>query len=825
MPPLAARCARVDALCADRRRTWQDLWRSGGKDSLLSSLTLTSFQLGVEFILAEFGSLEVKRLFAHMEDACSVYCTLVEQFSLCGCRAENTRKVLFETLDLLFCLFWTGKAVKYLKWYTCWFPAVLKSQNELPNRPPWISDDHKGPLRGGFRTFANIRLRESVRSEGKYGLLLTLAESIAGSKRSFPGVSGEYVRNDVLSTFLALTDQKKTERADLVGVEIPLKRIIREVFHKAELPNFSLAVPSTNANYEYGRDALGTLLPVCELGYGDCDPMVCYRSMVPKMSRLTAWYRDEVMCRKWSVYDCIEPEALHLLSFLDGLISCAWYEIPRVKLIGLKEPLKCRTISAGPPLTYYLLGSIQRHLWSTMAKHRVFRYTAEPVGGSLIDDLGPLHEGNTWISADYSAATNNIDSRATEICWKEYCLVCKLPYYIEELGLRALTRHVICDPRDKSMSTFMNQTDGQLMGSVISFPFLCFINCAMMRHFLESTTGRSVIPLSELRILVNGDDLAGQIREEDYGYWKDVMGSVGLTPSPGKNHLSKRFVTINTVTYQYCDHWWRGPEMDRVPVFNSALIRGWRAKGCGGKVGCLDLLPSNATGLSARLEAALFAGGVCNWGPIHDRFYHHHRRLLEKCPPGMSWVLPRSLGGLGLSTVRMHRGLHDRGDRALRVASSYVRLLREDGIPFSCSFLEHQNSPVLKALSEMDDVLVAEDDDMNSEDVIGYDPQQVISSRWPRYACLEFYDMCMESIVDEPDESVYGLLWKKFRRSFAAWFSLFALRSGEVKELSPYEVYMSDTRRRYTLSPPDEKVRIAFPAGIRREGCDDIDLG
>jgi hypothetical protein len=94
----------------------------------------------------------------------------------------------------------------------------------------------------------------------------------------------------------------------------------------------------------------------------------------------------------------------------------------------------------------------------------------------------------------------------------------------------------------------IDQTNGQLMGSVLSFPVLCAINVAAYWLALEEHLGRAV-ELKDLPVLVNGDDICFKADDEFYPIWKRWTALAGFTLSPGKNYISQSFVTINSEGY------------------------------------------------------------------------------------------------------------------------------------------------------------------------------------------------------------------------------------------------------------------------------------
>ena len=105
-------------------------------------------------------------------------------------------------------------------------------------------------------------------------------------------------------------------------------------------------------------------------------------------------------------------------------------------------------------------------------------------------------------------------------------------------------------PKDGPTATL--QTDGQLMGSNLSFPILCVINLIGYWTTLEEYTGLRFEP-NCLPVLVNGDDILFRIpkpRPDDphtfYELWNKNITLFGFELSVGKNYIHDRVFTVNS---------------------------------------------------------------------------------------------------------------------------------------------------------------------------------------------------------------------------------------------------------------------------------------
>lgn len=224
---------------------------------------------------------------------------------------------------------------------------------------------------------------------------------------------------------------------------------------------------------------------------------------------------------------------------------------------GILEPLKCRLITKGPGLVYWSASSLQRALWERLQDHRCFRLTGRPMDKSDLVDLDRCTrqlnvDFPDWVSGDYSAATDGLSQQINRLCLEEAIAGAGLDEDEATIARAVLGNHRISYPTEFADTLpkggRIEQSNGQLMGSVLSFPVLCAINVAGYWLALEEYLGRS-IGLHELPVLVNGDDICFKANAEFYEVWKRWTRLAGFTLSPGKNYISRNFVTINSEGY------------------------------------------------------------------------------------------------------------------------------------------------------------------------------------------------------------------------------------------------------------------------------------
>lgn len=343
----------------------------------------------------------------------------------------------------------------------------------------------------------------------------------------------------------------------------------------------------------------------------------------------------------------------------------------RVSPVYLREPLKVRTITKGPEVAYWVLRDVQRLLWRTLKDHPTFQLIGTPLSGEILDGLKSrvVDQGGAWLSGDYSAATDNLRKNLTVHAWRSVCERCGFPSWIRKVGEKALVEHVVVY-KDETIV----QQNGQLMGSVLSFPILCIINAALCRLPFDLNTKRpeptpnpwiqwraergmssqgaplemrnwadygeeslfqTRKPLRDLPILVNGDDCVMRYRKWQRELWSYAATRAGMEPSPGKCYYSKRWLQMNSDLYVD-----GAAGFERIPFLNFSLASTVKAKG-GGKRGL------NALGSSAREFVMGWKGDKRR--RVLSIWIRRMSPILKKViPDGMSWGLPEWFGGVGL---------------------------------------------------------------------------------------------------------------------------------------------------------------------------------
>jgi len=371
----------------------------------------------------------------------------------------------------------------------------------------------------------------------------------------------------------------------------------------------------------------------------------------------------------FSVYTVYNPE---ILNYFDEYVR---YRSNKelaggplnVGIVAICEPLKVRTISKGPPFTYYRAITLQKEMWSVIHDFAVFQYIGHPIVESdFARTFRPLRYGEKYISGDYKASTDNINPEYTKLVWKILSKNIRLQsgrYLIDdelyELGERCLTGHRMNYPDDlgfydRTGETGVNQAWGQLMGSPMSFPILNLIN------YIGTCVALNWDPLDPNPCRTNGDDIGFICAEKDYKKWCYVMSCVGLERSIGKNYVSEDFLILNSELryaprsqeetfyiegdngHEEC--FWGPTEWTYRGFFNQGLFWGVNHKGIFAGERQWLVWPELGPIVKQLLRGIPEKRAV----QFYEMYRIAHHYEFSKIPSGCSYHLPLELGGAGL---------------------------------------------------------------------------------------------------------------------------------------------------------------------------------
>jgi hypothetical protein len=225
----------------------------------------------------------------------------------------------------------------------------------------------------------------------------------------------------------------------------------------------------------------------------------------------------------------------------DGSLTYKWDTTDighnRVKVHGIAEPLKVRTITIGTAKNH-ILKPLQKAMLKSLYEYPCFRPCKTPNYAELLKEMVP--KGTHWISGDYSSATDGLhaDIMSTAVSSLVEALGDHpiVPFLERESGVH------LCEYPSWSGVPDTYQINGQLMGSLLSFPILCLANAFTVCYTQQKG-------LNDISALFHGDDLLMRGTPEQYNNWRKFTKSIGLELSMGKNYISPVWGSIDSQVF------------------------------------------------------------------------------------------------------------------------------------------------------------------------------------------------------------------------------------------------------------------------------------
>jgi len=204
-----------------------------------------------------------------------------------------------------------------------------------------------------------------------------------------------------------------------------------------------------------------------------------------------------------------------------------------------------------------------------LQRYRQFELTGREMSMEVFSEL--LRESNKWVkspswkywcSGDFSGATDNLNMDVTLMIIKH---LSGDPYTFSVLERGLLRNRIGYGTEENKMGGSVEdilQSNGQLMGCVFSFPILCIANLAAYCYTLDSSSSCR-IPTKDggisdfygrdfdrLPVRVNGDDILFKTDLVTYRRWEQVVASIGLFKSVGKNYLKEDLAIVNSMMFK-----------------------------------------------------------------------------------------------------------------------------------------------------------------------------------------------------------------------------------------------------------------------------------
>lgn len=212
-------------------------------------------------------------------------------------------------------------------------------------------------------------------------------------------------------------------------------------------------------------------------------------------------------------------------------------DIPKVRACVVMDPLKARIITS-PEAETYCLKPLQLAMFNALKRWDCFEPCFNP--DYTLDKLKcPLKEDEYLLSGDYSAATDNLNYYVSQICMQSLAERFEDSYPMVSRWIRYEgQKHLIEYPKFANLPEVF-QENGQLMGSLLSFPILTILNS----FTICKATGCS---LDSVPALLHGDDIAAKVTLNQFNQWSSIANEIGLSLSKGKNYISKEFISIDS---------------------------------------------------------------------------------------------------------------------------------------------------------------------------------------------------------------------------------------------------------------------------------------
>jgi len=485
--------------------------------------------------------------------------------------------------------------VKIVKYKVSAFVAWLLNQDDegnLPTPPPGVpKTDHPAVLFGGkiYRWTRILRNRSRARA-------LVLAQTVNQAKFGMPKPDELLVALSVRSTFEKLTtpkppppapmpvyDWSDTDDEDwllpfdgphtMLSEEIAkseIRRTVREVFCGVDRNGRTIGprakdyesssmnqekVPSTSSSYDtrikdggnfayihhWWQDVLAGSL----VRFGDPDPIEIEVEITHPFKPLLVYDASKLRAESNLYRYALRQKAADSPSY--------------TRVVGLSEALKVRPITQGNPFQQTALDTLQKWLHTTVKQNPAFSLIGEEVTAEYVNKrLGtrPLAPDEVFISGDYAAATDGMYARYSAV----------VPDVLHEEGLiDDLTYILMMDNlignriENPTTGEVVHQEEGQLMGSITSFPVLCLVNGALCRWALECQFRRS-FTLKDAPMMINGDDNLWRGRwirshtprfcRSPLRFFEDVCKYFSFELSVGKTFQSREVAVINSVMFR-----------------------------------------------------------------------------------------------------------------------------------------------------------------------------------------------------------------------------------------------------------------------------------
>jgi len=506
----------------------------------------------------------------------------------------------------------------YYKTQSCTLFSLVTKQHkligELPEHQPWNLDKPGYLIGGWFWRYCKVCISRPLTKEvteqfyalmnvKRAGLAISAEKQQTALVKHIKNMTGaEYKPQDVITNTFG--PNTHVEREDVLDhIKSCMSRLISKDFTERITPKWR--VPSVNACYEASSKEGGAHVhffdSLCALHTYEFIGYARYKTRVTPI--YVPYHVDDLTANCRMAYRSLK----------------ALRSVPTAKVHIVLEPFKARIITAGEGVTYQLGRMLQKPIHTVMRKNKLFHLTGAPCTVDFINEVygdRVLKDDEFYVAGDYSAATDGMHPDLNKLFIDEVCLLTGIDSLMYDAAKRCMAGHELTYdssdlansdlPREVSLMSESNQnliqplidsgkvffasegkkskkkvlkvvqTWGQLMGSPLSFPILCYANAAVAWCSAEIYEDRKMSLkdfINQYKPIFNGDDTSFISNPNHYKIWKSVASVAGLNASLGKNYCSPHFVMINSEIF-FANQTDDKVEFFETFVLNPGLVKG-----------------------------------------------------------------------------------------------------------------------------------------------------------------------------------------------------------------------------------------------------------
>nr|WAK78000.1 MAG: RNA-dependent RNA polymerase [Plasmopara viticola lesion associated ourmia-like virus 32] len=240
-------------------------------------------------------------------------------------------------------------------------------------------------------------------------------------------------------------------------------------------------------------------------------------------------------CRSW-VLDNKMPDIRSREDFTLACLVADKYKRPDPsRLVAVDTGGKWRKITV-PSGNQSLLRPLHQSIYDQLSKQKWLLRGKESVKAF---SQFSSKAGECFYSGDYESATDFLNNSVSKHCLAQILMKARsVPHGISMMAMDSLSLPV--ELSDGDQHRVVDQTSGQMMGYLLSFPLLCLINYLTFRYAIPR----------DIPVKINGDDIVFRSTPEEYREWVKLVGKSGLVLSVGKTMVNRRFFTLNSCLFE-----------------------------------------------------------------------------------------------------------------------------------------------------------------------------------------------------------------------------------------------------------------------------------